>query len=141
MNPPPLRVFLDRSIGTKKIAHALRILGVDVQTIHDLYGDESNTVEDARWIADATQDGRLLIGADQKIRYNPLERQALCVHGARCFTFPRGNLTAVQMIDRISLHLPSIARLAEEPGPYVYHMTSDAVVRMKLDCDDVVPEP
>jgi hypothetical protein len=141
MSPTRLRVFLDRSIGTKKIADALRVIGVDVQTIQDRYGDKSNTVKDVRWIADATRDRRLLIGADQRIRYNPLERQALCVHAARCFTFPRGNLTAVQMINRISLHLPSIAQLAEEPGPYVYHLTSDAVVMMKLDCDDVLPKP
>ena len=57
MNPPPLRVFLDRSIGTKKIAKALRDLGVNVQTIHDRYGDESSTVPDVRWIADAARDG------------------------------------------------------------------------------------
>ena len=136
-----MRVFLDRSIGTKKIALALRELGVDVQTIQDRYGDASSTVKDVRWIADATQDGRILIGADQRIRYNPLERQTLCIHAARCFTFPRGNLTAAQMIDRIVLHLPSIAQLAEQPGPFVYHISADAVVRMNLDCDDIPAEP
>lgn len=140
MNPQPLRVFLDRSIGTKRIALALRELEVDVQTIKDRYGDESSNVEDVRWIADATQDGRILIGADQRIRYNPLERQTLCIHAAKCFTFPRGNLTAMQMIDRIVLHLPSIVELAQRPGPYVYHISADAVVRMNLDCDDVLPE-
>ncbi len=137
MSSSPLRVFLDRSIGTKQIARALRDLGVDVQTIQDRYGAESSTVADAQWIAEATQDLRVLVGADQRIRYNPLERQALCVHAARCFTFPRGNLTATQMIDRITLHLPSMTQLAVLPGPYVYHMRADAVVRMNLDCDDI----
>ncbi len=138
MNPSPLRVFPDRSIGTKKIANALRDLGVDVQTIHDRYGDQSSTVPDVQWIADATHDRRVLFGADQRIRYNPLERRALCVHAARCFTFPRGNLTATQMIDRITLHLTSITRLAERGGPHVYHLLSDAIVLMNLDCDDVL---
>jgi PIN like domain len=62
MNPSPLRAFLDRSVGTKKIAKALRDRGVDVQTIHDRYGEESSTVPDVRWIADAAHDGRVLIG-------------------------------------------------------------------------------
>jgi len=64
MSALPLKVFLDRSIGAKKIADALRALGVDVQTIQDRYGDESRTVADVRWIAEATRDGRVLIGAD-----------------------------------------------------------------------------
>ena len=139
MSPQPLRVFLDRSIGTKRIAQALRALNVDVQTIHDRYGEKSSTIPDVRWIAEATRDGRVLIGADQRIRYNPLERRALCIHAARCFTFPRGNLTGTEMIDRIVLHLPSIAQLATQIGPYVYHISTDAVVAMKLDCGDIDP--
>jgi len=102
-----LRVFLDRSVGTRKIASALRELAVDVETIQDRYGSESSTVADVRWIADASRDGRVLLGADQRIRYNRLERQALCLHAARCFTFPRGDLTAREMIDRLRRHLPA----------------------------------
>lgn len=136
----PLRVFLDRSIGTKVIARALRGLGVDVETITDRYGQESPDIKDVRWIADASSDGRVLIGADQRIRYNPLERHALCRHAARCFTFPRGNLTATQMIERITVLLPTIAELARTPGPYVYHLLADAATLMNLDCSDVDDE-
>jgi hypothetical protein len=48
MTAPVLRLFLDRSIGTKVIASAIRELGLDVQTIQDRYGDESPTIADAR---------------------------------------------------------------------------------------------
>lgn len=137
MTSPVLRVFLDRSIGTKVIGGALRELGVDVETIQDRYGDESPIVKDVRWIADASVDGRVLIGADQRIRYNPLERQAICRHAARCFTFPRGNLTAAQMIERLARHLPVIVDLAAIPGPFVCHLRPDSVTRMALDCSDV----
>ena len=139
MTAPVLRLFLDRSIGTKVIASAIRELGLDVQTIQDRYGDESPTIADVRWIADASADRRVLIGADQRIRYNPLERQALCRSAARCFTFPRGNLTAAQMIERFTMHLGAIVELAALPGPYVYHLRADAVTRMNLDCSD--PDP
>lgn len=134
MSTDRLRVFLDRSVGTRKIAFALRELGLDVETIQDRYGDESSTVADVRWIEDATGDDRVLIGADQRIRYNRLERLALCRSRARCFTFPRGDLTAVQMIDRVRRHLPEITRLGSRPGPYVFHLGPDEVRAMKLDC-------
>jgi hypothetical protein len=42
------------------------------------------------------------------------------------------------MIERITLHLTSITRLAEQDGPYVYHLRSDTVVLMNLDCDDIL---
>ena len=90
---------------------------MDVQTIQDRYGDEASAIPDVRWIADATADRRILIGADQRIRYNPLERQALCAHAARCFTFPHGSLTADQMVERITTHLSAITQLAELARP------------------------
>ncbi|HEX6686016.1 MAG TPA: hypothetical protein VF062_24780 [Candidatus Limnocylindrales bacterium] len=138
MSQPGIRIFLDRSIGTKSIAAALRSLALDVETIKDRYGEEASTVADVRWIEEATADGRVLISADQRIRYNPLERRAICRHAARCFTFPRGSLTAAEMIGRLETHVEEIARLAQQPGPYVYHLTEHRVVRMKLDCDDII---
>jgi hypothetical protein len=58
-------------------------------------------VPDTQWIEDATQDGRLLVGADLRLRYRTLERQALCDHRARYVAFPRGDMTAIEMIDRV----------------------------------------
>lgn len=137
MTAPVLAVFLDRSIGTRRIAEAMRAMpDIDVQTILDRYGPDSQFTPDITWIADATADGRILIGADTRIRYNPLERQTLCLHKARCFTIPSGNLTGAQMIERIQRHIETIRQLAAEPGPYVYHVHGDQVRRVNLDCDD-----
>ncbi len=133
-----VRLFLDRSVGTRKIAAALREHGIDVETIQDRYGPESSTVADVRWIVDATGDGRILIGADQRIRYNPLERRTLCRSSARCFTFPRGDLTASEMIDRLLRFLPEIEQLCtRRTGPFVFHLTRDRVTEMNLDCADL----
>lgn len=93
---------------------------------------------DTRWIEDASRDDRVLIGADKRIRYRPLERYVLCRSTARCFTFPRGDLTANEMIDRLLRHLPAMARHATLPGPYRYHLGNPELTRVKLDCDDLV---
>jgi hypothetical protein len=95
-----LRLFLDRSVGTRKIAAALREAGLDIETIVDHYGDEAPRVTDDRWINDATTAGRLLLGADLRIRYRTVERLALCRAAGRYLAYPSGNLTAQQMIDR-----------------------------------------
>jgi hypothetical protein len=55
-----LRLFLDRSVGTRKIAAALHEAELDIETIVDRYGDEAPRVTDDRWITDATTAGRLL---------------------------------------------------------------------------------
>jgi hypothetical protein len=38
------------------------------------------------------------------------------------------------MIDLFLHHLPRVRTLAEEAGPYVYHLTRDRLVKMTLDC-------
>lgn len=129
-----LRLFLDRSVGTRKVAAALRAQQLDVETIVDRYGPANALTRDERWIAEASEDGRLLVSADQRIRYRPLERMAICRHNARCVTFAAGNLTADEMIALFAQHLPGIARIADDPGPFVYHLTRDRLVKMALDC-------
>jgi PIN like domain len=133
-----LRLFLDRSVGTGMIATALREAGIDVETIVDRYGmDQAPRVSDDRWIVDATAAGRLLLGADLRIRYRTIERIALCRSGGRYFAYPSGNLTGPQMIDRFLYHLAAVERVAVEPGPFVFHLTEHHLVRMRLDCADL----
>ncbi|GAA3449063.1 hypothetical protein [Dactylosporangium matsuzakiense] len=52
-----LRLFLDRSVGTRKVAAALREQQLDVETIADRYGAANTLTRDEQWIADAGQDG------------------------------------------------------------------------------------
>jgi PIN like domain len=129
-----LRLFLDRSIGTRRIAAALRARQLDVETIADRYGPANIRVPDEQWIAEASADRRVLVGADKRIRYRPSERAAICANSARCITFAAGDLTADQMIALFLDHLDTVRRIAEEPGPYVFHLTATRLVRMSLDC-------
>ena len=131
-----LLVFLDRSVGSRQIALALRALNLDVETMQDRYGVDAPRIPDTRWIEDATAAGRILIGADKRVRYRSIERIAICQHRAKCFTFPRGDLTADEMIRRIQQFLEQIALLAQRPGPFVVHLGANGPVVMTLDCDE-----
>jgi hypothetical protein len=127
-------LFLDRSVGTRRIAGALRAAELDVETIADRYGAANTHIPDEQWIAEASRDRRLLLSADKRIRYRPRERAAICEHAARCLTFAAGDLTAAQMIDLFLHHLPRVRTVAAEAGPYVYHLTRDRLMKMTLDC-------
>ena len=131
----PLRLFLDRSVGTRRVAAALRAEQLDVETIADRCGAANIHISDEQWIAEATRDHRLLISADKRIRYRPVERAAICAHAARCVTFAAGDLRADEMIALFLHHLQQIHALAEQAGPFVYHMGRDRLVRMDLDCE------
>ncbi len=43
------------------------------------------------------------------------------------------------MIELFLRHLPQVRIVAEEPGPYVYHLTRERVIRMQLDCSSDEP--
>jgi hypothetical protein len=129
-----LLIFLDRSVGTRRIASALRAADLDVETIADRYGAANVSIPDEQWIAEASGAGRLLISADKRIRYRPRERAAICEHAARCLTFAAGDLTADQMIELFLRHLPHVRAVAAAVGPSVHHLTKDRPVKMSLDC-------
>lgn len=83
--------FLDRSVGTKRVAAGLRDLGPSAQTVDDRYGVAAGpTVADEQWITDASRDGLLPLGADLRIRYRTVERWALCRAHARYVAFSAG---------------------------------------------------
>lgn len=66
---PPLKIFIDRSIQGHRLINAARSLVDDVETINERYGlKAAELTEDQQWIAEATADGRILLGADLRIR-------------------------------------------------------------------------
>lgn len=110
----PLRLFLDRSTQGRRFVAAVRDLVNDVETIDDRYGGRpAERVPDVRWIADATADGRILVGADRYMLRSQLERRA--VRRARALA---------RMIELFTEHLPGIRELTDEPG------------RLPLACND-----
>lgn len=133
-----LRVFLDRSVGTRRVAEGLRDLGLAVQTIVDRYGHvAARRLPDTRWITDASADGYLLLGADLRVRYRPAERCALCFACARYVCFSNGNLTAKAMVDIVHSHLGQLTSASARPGPWVCHLRTEGLARMPLDCTDL----
>ena len=71
-----LRFFLDRGLGAFVVPRALRAAGWTLETMDERYGaDQSQSIQDAQWIEEATLAGDVLLCKDLAITQNPLERR------------------------------------------------------------------
>jgi hypothetical protein len=137
--PPALKLFLDRSVQGRRFVEAVRLLIEDVETINDRYGVKpAEQIVDEQWIIDASADGRILIGADLRIRRNLLERQAVCRHAARYIVFGNNNMPPKVMIELFTRHLPKIRLLTTEPGPWVRRIAQGGDMdKVPINCADI----
>jgi PIN domain-containing protein len=135
--PPPLRLFLDRSTNGRRFIDGIRRLVDDVETIGDRYGVRpAEDIKDPRWIADATAAGRILLGADKRILRSPVERRAVCRADARYIVFGSGNLSDSQLLKLFEQNLPAIHLLTSVPGPWVQRIARHGMERLPLNCSD-----
>ncbi|MFD7700548.1 hypothetical protein [Streptomyces caelestis] len=129
-----LRLFLDRSTNAKSFAQAARELCPDVQTIGDLYGiTPAEAVQDQQWIADASADGRICVGADKAILSNLLELQAILKYSARYLVFTDNNTPTRQRIAHFRELYEQIVPLADIPGPWAYKLTRGGLHAVTAD--------
>ena len=70
--------FIDRSLGRKHLAAALRECGLTVHTMASVYGEEeAQKLPDDVWLADAGKRDWIVLLKDDAIRRRPAERDAL----------------------------------------------------------------
>lgn len=74
--------FIDRSLGRKKLAAALRAAGAVVEVHDDHFAPDAPDVE---WLREVGARGWAVLTADKRIRYNNLERRALIGAGVQAF--------------------------------------------------------
>ncbi|MFT3797331.1 hypothetical protein [Microbacterium sp.] len=118
-------LFLDRSLGRKRLAAALRADGWSLATLSEVYGAHAGQhVPDVSWIAEQTSLRRVLVTSDANILSDPIERQALIDAEALLFCFPTAQLTSAEQHARLTTHRGHIERLAKAwdvPGAYVLY--------------------
>ena len=89
-----LRFFLDRGLGAFVVPRALRAAGWTLETMGERYGaDQSQSIQDAQWIEEATLAGDVLLCKDLAIAQNPLEAQTVYMTGARGFALSNARIT------------------------------------------------
>lgn len=109
--PEPLVFFLDRSLGKKRIATALREAGAIVH-IHDDYFPPD--ARDEQWLSHVGRKGWVVLTKDHRIRYWNLERTALMQAGVGAFILTGGDLQGDEMARIFVDVLPAITRFIKK---------------------------
>jgi hypothetical protein len=129
MSPPSL--FIDRSLGGKVIARALRADGWDIVTMREFYGSRGDRMPDVEWIAEQANLGHAMLSADRMIFTNPVERAAVEDNAGIVFVLPTGQLTGTAQAERFIRHREAIHARASWVGPagfVVYESTLSRVL-------------
>lgn len=113
------------------MADALRAADAVVRTMADVYGERiGQGLPDEEWLADAGRRGWVVLMKDAKVRYRPSQLDAISAFGVRAFCLANANLRGSEQAQRFITNLPRIARIADEPGPYIYGVYADGLKRL-----------
>ena len=85
---------------------------------------------DEKWLPEVAQRGWLILTRDKRIRYRPIEKQAMIASGAKAFVLVSPNLRGQEMADVVVRQLRKIARIARNTNPPFIAAVSRTGVRM-----------
>ncbi len=124
--------FIDRSLGGRVIAEALRAAGAQVE-IHDTHFDLD--APDVQWLAAMGDRGWVVLSKDARIRRDAFEREALRSANVKAFFLTQQGLTGEEMAQIFVAALPGmVTRAGRQPGPFIYTLSREGVfarVRLK----------
>ena len=125
--PDEIVFFVDRSLGKIDVPEALRAAGYRCEC-HDDHWDQAT--EDPVWLSGVAGRGWVVLTKDERIRYRPLELQALLAARLRTFIVICGNVRGSDMARILVGAIPRIlAVLARQGGPFIYCIYKDSTVK------------
>jgi hypothetical protein len=128
---PPPEFFIDRSLGRRHLAEALRALGLTVHTMALVYGERpAQEIADERWLRDVGAKGWIVLMKDDAIRRRPAELAALVDAGVRAFCLTNAQLRAAEQTERFVSNRHRIIQQARKPGPYIFGVYEDGIRRI-----------
>ncbi len=124
---PEFILFLDRGMSVNLLVAELQELVVPFVRHDDIF--PQNT-PDIVWLTAVGKAGWFVLTADQRIRYNPLEKQALLAGGVGSFILVAKNLPGRQIAASIVRALPAMrAFAARTPRPFIAKIYADGRVQ------------
>lgn len=112
--PEPLVFFIDRSLGKKIVAQALRQIGETVEIHDDHFAPDA---KDEDWLSEVGRRGWVVLTKDDRIRYRVTERTALTSAKVRAFVLTSSQLQGAEMAAAFVNALPRIKRLITNHAP------------------------
>ncbi len=122
-----LTFFLDRNLGSKRVAEALRSAGATVEVHADHFAADGS---DEEWLATCGQRGWIALTLDYRIRYRASERDALKDHKVRAFLVARAGEMKGEVLSQLLVDkLPKFVALASQtPAPFAFRVTPSGTI-------------
>src|SRR5262245_50182074 len=122
--------FLDKCLGRKIVADALRNAGQRVELMEDHFDAD---VEDTIWVPAVGARGWIILTKDRALRHNSLEQIALLKSNTHSFILTSADQSGPQMAGAFVAALPDMLRLIQKfPPPFVGTVTSTGRVTVFL---------
>jgi predicted nuclease of predicted toxin-antitoxin system len=103
----PFVFFVDRSLGGRVVAQALREAGEEVRVHDDHFAQDT---DDEVWLADVGERGWVVLTKDVLIRRDSLQRRVLLAANVAAFMFARGDVSGGVMAAAFAMALPRMKR-------------------------------
>jgi predicted nuclease of predicted toxin-antitoxin system len=117
MTLPPITFFIDRCLGSKKVAFALRQAGLTVEIHADHFAPDALDIE---WLPQVGEQEWVVLTKDANISRRTLEKMAVARAGIRLFILASQNLASVEMIDIIVEATEPMKNLVyNHPAPFI----------------------
>jgi predicted nuclease of predicted toxin-antitoxin system len=126
LKPPTF--FLDRALGKRKVADALRATGAPVEVHEDHFPSDAR---DEDWLSEVGKRGWVVLTKDRHIRYRASEKRALMRAGIAVFVLTSGNLTGDDMATAFVAAMPRIQKLLRSlKPPFIAKVTRSGTVTL-----------
>jgi predicted nuclease of predicted toxin-antitoxin system len=127
-------LFLDRNLGKKTIADALRQAGADVRVHDDHFLPKAR---DEEWLSEVGRRQWVVLTKDTRIRYREIERRVLMNAHVRAFVLTAKNLQGLEMANIFVTAFPAIQRFAiKHNPPFIAQITRSGRVSMLVSYHD-----
>lgn len=116
-DPPPPVFFLDRGLGRRHVADAIREAGFEVVLMADVFDDDGQNVGDDEWIEFVSDQSWVALTKDAALVR--AHTDAIRASTIRVFALPNANMTGPEMAERFSANIDRIVQRSRQPGPFV----------------------
>lgn len=101
-----------------------------LRTHHEVYGERDERVSDVEWLELCGRGSLPVLTKDRRLRYRPAEIEAIRRFGVRAFVLTGGSLRAIEQAARFQRSRLRIEAACAAPGPFVYAVHADRIVRI-----------
>jgi hypothetical protein len=126
--PEPTVFFIDRSLGKKIVARALRETGERVEIHDDHFAPDAR---DEVWLIEVGRRGWIVLTKDDRIRYRITERTAFVSAKVKAFVLTSTQLHGAEMAEAFVKALPRMKRLIDKyPAPFLGRISRNGKVAL-----------